>query len=133
LFKFHQPSERGRGAIESAFVLIILSILTAVVFFYLQHLVRESRETALKAELVHIRQSVAYFKMTNQRQPQDLQELIRKKFVDPARPDTFFERQYLEPNAVDKEGQILDPFGNPYQYDPETGEVRSESEGYRDW
>ena len=129
----YSAPEAGKGVIDTIIVVLVVSVLTGVVLFYLQNLLRESREAALKAELTNIRHALLYFEIINQRRPQDLQELVRKKFIEPARQDTFFERHYLEPNAVDNEGRILDPFGGVYRYDSNTGHVTSETRGYQDW
>jgi len=35
--------------------------------------------------------------------------------------------------AVDKQGNIIDPFGNPFAYDPLKGEAKTTTAGYETW
>jgi len=126
-------NQKGLGVLDAVVVILVVSILIAVVVPYYQKMIREGREAALKAELVNVRQAVRLFEMLNQRKPKDLQELIRKKLLDPTRQDTFFESRFLNPYAVDEQGRPLDPFGGAYRYDPERGDVQSPTGGYEAW
>ncbi len=45
----------------------------------------------------------------------------------------MFKRSYLEPNSVDAQGLVLDPFGKPYRYDPQRGLVTSAGARYGRW
>jgi hypothetical protein len=78
--------------------------------------------------------------MLNGRNPQSLKEMVEKKVVFPARIGTdkytgpiFFKESYLMEYAADKEGNIIDVFGNPYAYDAIKGEVKTTTQGYESW
>jgi hypothetical protein len=42
----------------------------------------------------------------------------------------FFKPEYLKSYALDEEGNILDPFGSPYAYDPMQCSVHALTSGY---
>jgi Tfp pilus assembly protein PilE len=123
----------GLGVLDTILVVLLVAVLIVLVIPYYQSMLLESRKLALTSELINIRQAIRLFEYQHQRSPQDLRELVRKKFIEPARHDTFFEWSYLEPNAVDSQGRPLDPFGQVYTYDPVTGHVYSQTKGYEGW
>ncbi len=41
--------------------------------------------------------------------------------------------QFLQKGRVDKEGYLLDPFMNRYDYNSEKGRVHSVTKGYEGW
>lgn len=104
-----------------------------------QRVVLQAQRTALRAELANIRRSIELFKALNGRNPADLRELAQKQFVMPAHrspgsfPAAAIKGAYLSATAVDAEGNILDPFGNPFSYDPGRGEVRTATKGLETW
>jgi hypothetical protein len=106
-----------------------MSILAIVVMDRYEKTVYEARSVALKMELSSIRQSIKLFKIIKGRYPSDLKELITSKYISPYKDDLISGR-YLEPNSVDNEMNILDPFDIPYGYDPKTGEVHTKKKGF---
>lgn len=44
--------------------------------------------------------------------------------------DDVITAKYLEPYALDKDKNILDPFDMPFAYDPATGRVWSVKKGF---
>jgi hypothetical protein len=71
--------------------------------------------------------------MVNNRYPDNLLQLVNKHYLLQVREDTIFTQEYLRSLAVDEEGYPLDPFENPYRYDPLSGYVASITEGYENW
>lgn len=132
-------NRKGFTAFDALITLSLISVLVGVVVPKYQRLAREAQETALKAELVNIRTSIKLFKMLNTRNPRSLKEMIEKDVILPARAGSqvytgsVFKQKYLMPHAVDEEGNILDSFGNRFEYDQKKGEVRTTTEGYRNW
>jgi len=131
---------KGLAVYETLVTLCLIGVLTGVVIVKYYRVFQEARETAIKAELVNIRTSINLFKMLNGRNPQGLKEMVEKKVMFPARigPDKytgpiFFKESYLMEYATDKEGNIIDVFGNPYAYDAIKGEVRTTTKGYETW
>lgn len=129
----------GLTALEAIITLCLIGILIGVVIPKYQRLALEAQETALRSELVNIRMSIRLFRLSIGRNPAGLDELMEKEVMLPARvgSDAFtgsiFKHKYLMHNAVDEEGNILDAFGNRFQYDPKTGEVRTTTKGYEKW
>jgi hypothetical protein len=64
--------------------------------------------------------------------PKDLRQLVDERFATTVR-GTFFEGRYLVGFALDEQGYPVDPFGNRYTYNSQTGEVRSNTRGYEAW
>jgi len=131
---------KGLAVYEALVTLCLIGVLTGVVIVKYYRVFQEARETAIKAELVNIRTSINLFKMLNGRYPQSLKEMTEKKVMYSARigPDKytgpiFLKESYLMEYATDKEGSIIDAFGNPLVYDAIKGEVRTTTQGYESW
>ena len=123
-------NEKGSGIVESLIALIIISILVVVVMDRYETIIEEAKEVALKTELNNLRQTILFFKIKNGRYPESLKELVTSQFVIPYRGDTIIKAKYLEPYALDKDKNILDPFDLPFAYDPATGRVWSVKKGF---
>jgi Tfp pilus assembly protein PilE len=128
-------NKHGYGIVETLIVIIVLSVFVVVVMDRYETIVWEAKKTALKSELVNLRQAITLFKITKGRYPQNLKELITADFVWPYSDpkEDVFRQRYLEHYAVDKDMNILDPFDMPYMYNSSTGEVRSRKEGFEGW
>ncbi len=131
---------KGVAVYEALVTLCLIGVLTGVVIVKYYRVFQEARETAIKSELVNIRTSINLFKLLNNRNPQSLKEMTEKKVMIPARigPDrytgpVFLKESYLKEYATDKEGNIIDAFGNPFVYDAIKGEVRTTTKGYDAW
>jgi Tfp pilus assembly protein PilE len=121
---------QGGGIVESLMVLIVISILVVIVMDRYETIIEEAKEAALKTELNNLRQAILFFKIKNGRYPERLKELITSNFVIPYKGDTIIKAKYLEPYALDKDKNILDPFDLPFAYDPATGRVWSVKKGF---
>ena len=126
-------NEKGLGILDTLFVCILVSILIGTVIPYYQKLEREAREVALRTGLANIRKGIELHYTLQGRFPSNLKSLLNKRYIVAARSDTFFSGEYLRAQAVDKEGNLLDPFGNHYKYNEKNGNVHSESRGYESW
>lgn len=128
-------NKKGYGIVETLIVIIVLSVFVVIVMDRYETIVWEAKKTALKSELVNLRQAITLFKITKGRYPENLKELITADFVWPYSDpkEDVFRQRYLEHYAVDKDMNILDPFDMPYMYNSLTGEVRSRKEGFEGW
>lgn len=126
-------NEKGMSVLDTLMACILVGLLAGIVISYSQNLTQEAREAALKEELGTIRKAVTLYHALNGRYPDDLGNLIEGQYVIPMRDDTFFKGDYLSTQAVDSEGNLLDPFGRRYRYDPRGGTVSSAEEGYETW
>lgn len=87
----------------------------------------------MQTGLANIRKGIELYQVLEGRNPADLKSLVHKRYVIATRQDTFFSGEYLRAQAQDKEGNLLDPFGNRYRYDSKNGTVAPETKGYEKW
>ncbi|MDP2167030.1 MAG: type II secretion system protein GspG [Thermodesulfovibrionales bacterium] len=119
----------GYGIIETLIVIIVMGVLAVVVMSHYEKIAYEAKHTALKAELLNLRQAITLFKIMKGRFPKDLNELIDSNYIMPYQENPI-SKKYLEPHSLDERGNILDPYGMPYVYFPADGSVRSQKEGF---
>ena len=131
---------KGLTIIDAVITLCAIGILIGVVIPKYQRVTIDAREVALKTGLTNIRTSIRLFRMLNERHPGSLRELIENNVLLPARigKDTtsgsvILDEKYLEAQALDAQGRLVDAFGNQYTYDPVLGEVRTSTKGYERW
>jgi Tfp pilus assembly protein PilE len=131
--------QQGLTLVDTVITLCLAGILLGVVIPKYQRVVKGAREAAVKAELANIRTSINLFKLTIQRNPESLSEMLEKKVLLPGRTGadeysgSIYDQKYLQVHMVDDKGNILDAFENPFAYDPVRGEVKSTTEGYDAW
>jgi type II secretory pathway pseudopilin PulG len=137
--------ETGAAAFNTLATCILIAILISAGMSYYLQVVRVARETALRYELASIRTAIVLFTALNRRPPESLQELTARQYLLPDAEYTVaagpialesrsvFKRSYLEPSSVDNQGQVLDPFGQPYRYDPRAGRVSVADKRYERW
>jgi hypothetical protein len=135
----------ARAAFNTLATCILVAILLSTGMTYYFKVIRLAREVALQAELANIRTAIVLFTTLNRRFPGSLKELVDEECLLPdeefsiaAGPvslekRTIFKRSYLEPSSVDVQGRVLDPFGKPYRYDPQRGQVTPAHERYGRW
>ena len=130
-------NQRGFTILDALITLCVIGVLFGIFVPKYQRIAQEAQETALRLGLFNIRSSIRLFRTFNGRNPRSLEEMIDKKVILPARTaastGSFFEQKYLMDHAVDNNGRIMDPFGNPLVYDPLGGAVRTTTEGYESW
>lgn len=145
-------NNKGRTVFETLLALIIVGILLVGAIIYIQRATRVVKEYAMISELGNIRTSVLLYFVVNKRFPNSLKQMVDEKIILPFQ-DTeaikkmaggnagiavqtgtiIIDRTYLERISMDKQGNILDAFGNPYNYDPRLGKVASSTSAYVGW
>ena len=95
--------------------------------------IKITKEYALISELSNIRTSILIYYILNKKYPNSLGQMMDEKIILPFQADTVIDRTYLERASLNKEGEILDPFGNPYKYDRLTGKLNSSTSDYTAW
>jgi len=111
--------------------LVALGILLVVVGIYGSVIYGQTsrlNEEALIYELRALRYAATTFYFMNDRYPNNIKELT-VSVMNLSRGRTRF---YLPKKFRDKD-VILDPFGNPYIYDADTGWTTSSTKSYVDW
>lgn len=124
--------QKGASIVETLIVIIVISVLIVIVMTKYEDIAWEAKQTALKTELVNVRQAIMLFKMTKGKYPESLKELIAGQMIMPYK-DTLIRAKYLELYSLDKDKNLLDPFDLPYAYDPQTGKVWSTKKGFESW
>jgi hypothetical protein len=137
--------ERGAAAFNTLATCILIALLISTGMSYYFQLVRHAREVALRYELANIRTAIVLFTTLNRRFPASIRELVDKECLLPdaeytiatgrvfLESRTIFKRAFLEPTSLDARGQVIDPFGRPYRYDPLRGAVAPDEQPYRQW
>jgi type II secretory pathway pseudopilin PulG len=129
----------GKTVPDALITLCIIGVLAGIFLTVLERVTQEARDTALRSELSNLRTSIALFRLTHGRYPDSLRELRDTKVLLPARvgADRYtwsaIDERYLMAHAVDEQGNVLDPFGNRFAYDPLTGAVNAMTAGYETW
>lgn len=114
---------KKRTTIEVIIILVII-IGTAVAAFALyQGRSVNTKDDMLRMELSQIRSVIATYMEMNQTRPASLDALAK---FGPVKGES----NLLSNIQKNKKGEYVDPFGNPYKYDPETARVSSSTKDY---
>jgi hypothetical protein len=121
---FNIRRQKHDWLVTAGIVVVLVSLYGTMIFEQRTRI----REEALMYELLSLRYAVTIFNFTNGRNPENLQELLEKGFVDfKGNP-----KKYIPQNIAARKG-LVDPFGNPYSYDKEGGWIRTSTEEYNWW
>lgn len=145
-------NNKGRTVFETLLTLIMVGILLIGAITYFQRATTVVKEYALISELSNIRTSILLYCVINKKFPDSLKQMLDEKILLPFHdtetlkkmagqsPDLnlqtgtiIIDRAYLEKIAMDKDGNITDPFGNPYNYDARLGKISSSTPNYGGW
>jgi len=111
----------GSTLFELAFSFALIFILIGVFGLYSSKILLAAREAVLKSELSNLRLSCEVYRIRNGASPGDLGSVCQNQsyFV-------MIERR-------DKDGALVDPFGNKYVYSPKDCRIRSGTVKYAGW
>ena len=106
----------------------VILVITAIYgsMFYIQ--AARYKEETLIFELRALRTGVIGFVYTNGRVPKDIDELMNATYV----AKDGLQKKYV-PDSIVKRGKMVDIFGNPYEYSPQIGWVRTTTKSYTGW
>lgn len=127
-----QRNQAGRTLFETLLITSLVGILLIVAISNFLTSVRLVREVALRSELGSIRTAIMIHITVNRRYPASLNDMVKEGYVLPT-GGGLIKYEFLEGMAVDKDGNLLDTFGNPFSYERKTGWVKSSSKGYESW
>jgi len=125
--KLRNPS---RNKLEYVVILAVVVVVTVLVGANIYYQRQSGKQKALYYELQMLRTGINLFKVVESRNPKNLAELAHGIYRFPGDNET---RKYLSNVPFDEKGGLVDPFGNGFIYDFETGWVRSSSSGYEIW
>ena len=98
----------------------VIFILLGTFFGYASKVLEAAREVALKWELHNLRLSYQLYRALNGKPPEKLAELYGFDY-------------HVSIDRFDKTGELLDPFGRPYLYNPARGDIHTSSVKYLKW
>jgi type II secretory pathway pseudopilin PulG len=124
---------KGLTLLEFLIALFIIILLFGFFGAYAGDVVRVAREEALRNELQNLRLSVAHYYLIFQQFPAQLRDLQKKELTSKAERDIIQHNNFIEHGRIDQEGDFLDPFFYPYNYEAKSGRVNSASKGYESW
>ena len=127
-------NNNGRTLFETLLVIIMVALFLLIAVERFWSSAYLAREAALRIELSNIRRAIGFYHITKGKLPDSLRQLTQEKVVVPTQDAPIaMDWPYIQGMAVDKEGYLLDPFGNRYIYDPNTGRIKTETKGYEIW
>lgn len=89
-----------------------------------------NREVVMRYQLQALRTTVELFRVIEGRNPAELGELLSGAYTFPGE---HAPHRYLEGMPQNGSGELVDPFGHPYQYNPKSGWVSSMTCGFLEW
>ena len=117
-----------RSPFEIVVVVIVVTLTVILAAGLYAGRKKVQKSDMLMQELGMLRSGVTLYKTVNHRNAESLEELASSEYeVGEAK------RPYIEQLPVAEDGRILDPFGNPYAYDRNTGWVSSITKGFERW
>ena len=121
-------AERKRTVYEYIVIaaIVVISVSLAAALYAGRAKVRKGH--LLVQELSMLRNGIQIYQLVNRKNPSSLAELVEGTYESESEP-----RRYVGPLPTDSAGRLIDPFGNPYAYDPQTAWVSSKTEGFERW
>ena len=120
---------RGRAKYETVIITIIVVLAIALSVGLYSGRAKIHNGKRLINELQGLRTGIELYMMLNKSIPPSLETLAKSTYD--AGDGT--QRPYIENLPTNDKGQVIDPFGHPYDYDPKTGYVYSTAPGYQNW
>jgi hypothetical protein len=113
--------------------LLLAAVFVGMLAFFVNSYYLEQRvykQKTLHYQLTIIRQGVKMYDLVEKKFPDALIKLATTTYRLPGEKMNHY---YIDNLPVGSDGQLLDPFGNPYAYDSKMGWVKSVTPGYSYW
>lgn len=109
------------------YVVIAVVVVGAfgITLYWSNHAKTVEKEQQLMSELQQLRAAVQAYVTINKKKPESIEEAFGALYE--------LSQRGVENVNKDDQGNRLDPFGNPYTYDAESGWVKSTSQDYAGW
>lgn len=120
---------RARAKYEVVIVIIIVVLAVALSIGLYAGRTKIYNGKRLINELQGMRTAVQLYITLNHSVPPSLETLAKSTFD--AGDET--QRPYIENLPINDKGEVIDPFGHPYKYNPQKGYVYSTTPGYENW
>jgi len=125
--------QSGRSLIELVLSWALIFVIIGAFAFHAERIIVEAKEAALKAELRNVRLAVMLYKILNREYPANLSMLVDKAYEIRPWKGPKVRGRFLRSYRTRVHGELKDPFGKNYLYNPLTGMVKSQTEGYNSW
>lgn len=112
---------------------ILLTVFLGLLAFVAANFFKERKivkQQSLYHQLAILRQGINMYQMMEKKNPENLIDLAMATYK---LPDDDRIYKFVETIEMDDEGRMVDPFENPYDYDPNTAWVHSTTPGFMDW
>ncbi len=130
---FFLRSEKGRSLWENLILGAILVGMIYVAVLYYGKVAERARMKVLESDMRNMRLGISLYLYKNGKFPEDIRDLEREKTIEYTAGGELIRREYIKLITKDEEGYPIDPFGNRYHYNPETGMVHPTTLGYENW
>jgi len=130
---FFLRNRRSFTIFELLVAVNIILIFIGIFAVYANITLRVARGVALQSELSNIRMSIEHYRLLNHALPDNLSDLLNRRLTGKGSDSKMYPNKYLTHVRVDKEGNLLDPFGNRYGYNKLDGTVYSQTRGHERW
>ena len=127
-----EKGQAGRTTFETLLITSLVGILLVIAISNFLTSVKLVRGSALRIELSNIRTAITLYITLNRRYPTSLKDMVREGYALPIGGE-LIKYKYIEGMAVDKDGNLLDTFGNPFTYESRTGWVKSSTKSHESW
>lgn len=123
-------SVRKRKWYEVLLVLVLVGSVAGLMGASSYYEYKSNQQKSLLYQLQILRNTLNLYKLVTKSNPESLAELATGSYTFPGEEVA---RPYIQNAPIDKEGRVVDPFGSEYEYDSETGWIRSSTTGYEFW
>lgn len=123
-------SKKSRAKYEVVIILLVIIAAVVVAFGISRAQSKAEKSKLMISELEQMRAAITTYVTLNKTTPPDLVDLTKMTYSFAPGDQA---KNYLSNIKVGKDGELVDPFGNPYKYDSKTGWVSSSTKGYDKW
>lgn len=117
-----------RKSYEIVIVTIVVSLAVILAVSLYASRAKYRKGEMLSRELGTMRSALTTYKLLNKKNAADIKALVESEYeMDGVK------RTYLDRLPMSEDGKIVDPFGNPYFYNPSSGWISSVTPGYERW
>ncbi len=121
-------SRGSRSAYEFAVIAVVVVLAVILGAGLYSGRMKVQKSNLLVQELASLRSSLTLYKTLNRENAPSLKVLASSEYEVGGTTRPFIERL-----PISEDGDVIDPFGNPYAYDQKTGWVSSATPGFERW
>lgn len=124
------PMKKKRPKYEWLVLLVVMAVASGLGYNVATKRESLQKTQLLQNELSQLRTAVTIYKTLNKANPPNLNVLTMERFNFAGTDQTM---PYVSNVRVNPDGHVLDPFGQPYAYDAQSGWVASVTDGFQNW